>query len=75
MARASGWAARPWERSPLDHDRPESTVEMMGEKVKSFEGRTPTESELPAVASTSPPLVATAVACTLSDHDVEPSAR
>ena len=47
VARASGWAARPSVRSPLDHDRPESTVEMMGEKVKSLEGRTPTESDFP----------------------------
>ena len=60
---------------PVDHERPASAVEMSGEKVSSWEGRTPTSSDWPAGARTSPPLVAVAVAWTLLDQVRKPSRR
>ena len=61
--------------SPVDHERPASAVEMSGVKVSISEGRTPTSSDWPAAASTSPPLVAVAVASTWLDQERAPSRR
>ena len=46
IASAVGLEARPWEMSPVDHERPASAVEMSGVKVNSWEGRTPDQQRL-----------------------------
>jgi hypothetical protein len=76
MESESGLDASPWGSNPFAQEIPPFAVAIRGEKWSRFAGRTAAMKGCPAaVAMTSPPFVAVAVAATLLVHVTVPAGR